>query len=1259
MRSQPTNRPQHEQSLDETIAAYLLAAEAGPAPDRKEWLLRYPHLARDLGKFFADQDGVERAAAELRNAVHGDYANEAEQHARQKHAADATHMAGGTVLGDFRIIREVGRGGMGLVYEAEQVSLGRRVALKVLPYMGIMDPRRLQRFRHEAQAAAQLHHTNIVPVFFVGSERGVHYYAMQFIDGRNLSDVIRELQYAESGQTSAGVGGGVDPTILVQSHAGPVPEKAELAGFSVPGSTLAVARANTLASKSGSTTLRAQQQRFQTAAHMAVHVAEALDYAHQQGIIHRDVKPANLMLDAVGHLWVTDFGLARMQADSGMTMTGDLLGTLRYMSPEQALAKRIVVDHRTDIYSLGATLYELITLQTALHGDDRQELLRQIAFEDPRPLRRVNGSIPVELETIVLKAMAKNPVERYGTAQELAEDLRRYLDHRPIVAKPPTLIDRTRKWARRNRPLVVSLAVSLTLLSVGLIAGIVAYGLAQGQIAKDQTALAQDKEQSRQETAEQLYRTLLRQSAALRTARQPGYRQRVFKTLHEAVSLDVPHKDLKQIEAEIMACLPDPIGLEPVPAPTVKRMSPVLVPDAFQKMGHSFSIRAASPDGSLLAYAPSYKTLDDQAGLGKQLILLDSDGRQLHSVDAGIRTIFDMTFSQDGKLLALGGQEGIVVYQVPDLKPTAVIRRTNISSVAIHPNNQMLASLERTQIELWSLNYSQSVAFPTTSETMSVSEVEFSADGQMLLAISKTNQPLQGWFVQSTPEYQNISVQAGGVPSVAFSPDGAILASVSKDHQIRLWNTATGELLRICAGHEYPVESLEFSADGRWLASADFGGVVGLWEPHSGSQKSYTTSAMTNGNQLWRVRFDPSSRYLVAVGDAGVAGWAIRSNSHSTTLEPFLNLPLFTTRDLAIHPGGTDLVFKRWFSETGRKGQILAYDLRTAQLRPLCKGEPPEGKAAGILRQFFFDVDGKALMYQGTQGTEALDWDHSGEPSKRLPRLNDTCITSVTLDGRWGAGWGSTGVALYDLTTGATVFRLTDNRHAIWSSQFSPDGSQLAQGLGNGQLEIWELDQVQVRLAEFGIATPSTRIAKAVHRGLPPLSASDFERLVVLNRDQGLKTLATFHKSVRPDLENAKELNQFAWYLTTAPQLELQDASRALELAKRALQLAPNDGHIWNTLGVAYYRSGNWTDAIAAFTKSQSLQGENVYDLLYLAMARWQTGQKDDAIAVYERALAQKVSLQDQRDFDRSTGRLLRLKAECSALLGLSIKQDD
>ena len=211
-------------------------------------------------------------------------------------------------------------------------------------------------------------------------------------------------------------------------------------------------------------------------------LAEALQHAHELGVVHRDIKPSNLLLDQRGRLWVTDFGLARLESNPDLTMTGDLLGTLRYMSPEQALGKPLGIDQRTDIYSLGVTLYELLTLRPALDAPDRQTLLRSIAEDDPCPPRRINDAIAPDLETIVLKATAKEPSGRYASATELAADLRLFLEHKPIKAKRPTLLERAGKWSRRHRHFVASTAVLLVLAIAGLSVGMVLLAQKQTEI---------------------------------------------------------------------------------------------------------------------------------------------------------------------------------------------------------------------------------------------------------------------------------------------------------------------------------------------------------------------------------------------------------------------------------------------------------------------------------------------------------------------------------------------------------------------------------------------------------------------------------------------------------------------------------------------------------------------------------------------------------------------------------------------------------
>lgn len=353
-------------------------------------------------------------------------------------------------LGDYRVVREVGRGGMGIVYEAEQISLHRRVALKVLPFASNLDRRNLQRFKNEARAAAQLHHTNIVPVFFTGTERGLHFYAMQFIEGRTLADVIAEMRRGKRRRSAPSA-----PTHVrtPRPAVGDAPT-----GPYVPTPPVAAL----------STHRTGKPAHFRSVALLGIQAAEALEHAHQSGVIHRDIKPGNLMVDERSNLWVTDFGLAHMHGEPGVTMTGDIVGTLRYMSPEQATAKRGIVDHRTDIYSLGVTLYELLTLTDAFVASDRQKLLHAILENEPRLPRLINKHVPADLETIVLKAMAKNPGERYATAQELADDLRRFLEGQPILATRPSVLQRASKWAWRHRAMVGGVLTSMVLALAGL-----------------------------------------------------------------------------------------------------------------------------------------------------------------------------------------------------------------------------------------------------------------------------------------------------------------------------------------------------------------------------------------------------------------------------------------------------------------------------------------------------------------------------------------------------------------------------------------------------------------------------------------------------------------------------------------------------------------------------------------------------------------------------------------------------------------------
>ena len=409
--------PNVQQQLADVLDEYLVSVERGHPVDVNGLLGRYPELAGPLREYLD--------ALELLHGASG-------LGFSAKLASTASEDLSTRRLGDYEIIREAGRGGMGVVYAAHQISLARKVALKVLPFAAVLDQKQILRFENEARAAAQLHRPNIVPVYGVGSDRGVHFYAMQFIEGRSLRDVIEE---ARSGTR--------DSALIRHS----VDRSSSLKGT---GASRAEASTKPMGAFPTHPT-GSRHKHVLSLASLGVEAAEALHAAHECGVIHRDVKPSNLLLDRHGKLWVTDFGLARCQTNGSITNSGDVLGTLQYMSPEQGQGRSALVDQRTDIYSLGVTLYELLALRRPFEGENHATVVRQIELGQYKPIRQRCSSVPRDLENVITKAMAASREERYATAQDLADDLRRFIEGKPIRAKPPRISQhRVRVGVKRN-----------------------------------------------------------------------------------------------------------------------------------------------------------------------------------------------------------------------------------------------------------------------------------------------------------------------------------------------------------------------------------------------------------------------------------------------------------------------------------------------------------------------------------------------------------------------------------------------------------------------------------------------------------------------------------------------------------------------------------------------------------------------------------------------------------------------------------------
>ena len=360
-----------------------------------------PRLVEILDEYFEQLQSSQDPDAEAFLAKHNDLPGELQDELRaciegMQHVHTVSPAGALSELGDFRIVREVGRGGMGVVYEAEQLSLKRRVALKVMRY-AVADPAAMTRFRREAETVAKLHHSNIVPIFAVGEADGVNYFAMQFIDGQSLADVQRSAD---------------EPL-----------DSLDIADW-------------------------------------GLQAAEALAYAHEHEIIHRDVKPSNLILDPEGRVWLTDFGLAKRLDDVKLSMTGAILGTPRYMSPEQASSVRKPVDHRTDIYSLGATLYELATNKPLFDAESPHVALGQIITAEPVAPRLIRPKLPRDLETIILRCLSKDATHRYESATELVEDLRAFIDGRAINARRPSWAEQLGRWLQKHQRMVTTAATA-------------------------------------------------------------------------------------------------------------------------------------------------------------------------------------------------------------------------------------------------------------------------------------------------------------------------------------------------------------------------------------------------------------------------------------------------------------------------------------------------------------------------------------------------------------------------------------------------------------------------------------------------------------------------------------------------------------------------------------------------------------------------------------------------------------------------------